>query len=266
MRDYDAGSCPMPKRTLRMPIARLTEDQMREIVLDRLACKVMFSGEIPTSTRSMCLLPVAMGALAPPEELQVALLGSSKPPQTLEGDPPAPVHPGHPEGAGEPPEKPVLSTVPEEALFEHRWGDLSEEELADAHEEVRTLNAARIKFWEDASNSWHDALDEESRVRREIDAAHEAAVTVWEASLPAHDDAVAARKKAHDDWVEKHDRIFAEWGANVGEIMGRMKDAFPRGVNGYPMFHAVTVIHKDDWARIETAIIREQARGQDIEV
>ena len=30
---------------LRMPIPRLSEDEMREIVLDRLACKVMFSQE-----------------------------------------------------------------------------------------------------------------------------------------------------------------------------------------------------------------------------
>jgi hypothetical protein len=247
-------------KSLRMPITRLTEDQMREIVLDRLACKVMFSGEIPAATRSLCLLPVAMGALSPPAEIMVALLGSDKPPETLEGDPEKPKHPGYPPELDEPPEKPVLGTISPALINDLEWGEATEDEVACAKDDLQTENRRRIREWQDASFAWQDALDERTQACGALDAAYEETMTAWRDSLPAHEDAKAARQKAHDDWVEKHDRIFADWGANIGEIMGHMKDSFPRGINGCPMFHAVTVIHKDDWSRIEAAIIREQSR------
>ena len=244
----------------RMPIPRLTEDQMREIVLDRLACKVMFSGEIPIATRSLCLLPVAMGALSAPPEIRTLLLGSAEPPETLEGDPEKPEHPGYPPEPDEPPEKPTLAKIDPALLNDLEWGDVSEEDIAVAQAEAKAENQRRIREWEEASFAWHGSLDARTRACKDLDAAHESAVAAWRDSLPAHEEAKTARQAAYDNWVEKHDRIFAEWGADIGEIMGRMKDAFPRGVNGCPMFHAVTIIHKDDWERIETAIVREQER------
>lgn len=244
----------------RMPIPRLTEDQMREVVRDRLACKVMFSGEIPATVRSMCLLPVAMGALSVPPEIRTLLLGSETPPETLEGDPEKPEHPGYPPAPGEPPEKPTLGEIPAAMWSALEWGDVTEDQIKQAQADLDSENQDRIREWTDASFAWQDALDEHARAREAIDARHEEAVAAWRASLPAHEEAKTARQKAHDEWVEKHDRIFAEWGADIGEIMGRMSDAFPRGVNGYPMFHAVTIIHKDDWERIKAATIREQER------
>jgi hypothetical protein len=32
------------------------------------------------------------------------------------------------------------------------------------------------------------------------------------------------------------------------------------------MFHAVKIVHKDDWTRIEAAVLREQDRAKTIEV
>ena len=244
----------------RMPIPRLTEDQMREVVRDRLACKVMFSGEIPVAVRSMCLLPVAMGALSVPPEICALLLGSERPPETLEGDPEKPEHPGYPPGPDDPPEKPTLGKINPALLNDLEWGDATEDDVAQARTDLRAENQRRIREWEEASFAWQDALDERTRACKTIDASHEEAVAAWRDSLPAHEEAKTARQAAYDNWVEKHDRIFADWGADVGEIMGRMTDAFPRGVNGYPMFHAVQVIHKDDWERIEAAIVREQDR------
>lgn len=37
----------------RMPIPRLTEDEMREVVRDRLSCQVMFSTEVPENIIAM---------------------------------------------------------------------------------------------------------------------------------------------------------------------------------------------------------------------
>ncbi len=251
---------------LRMPVPRLTEDQMREIVLDRLACKVMFSQEIPIATRSMCLLPVAMGAFAVPVEIREAVLGSAEPPDSLPEEPDKPVHPGYPDPVGDPPVKPVLAKVPDPVLSDYEYGDITEDEMAEVRAEIKAANDARIREWHDDLMAWQMALDEETRTRREIDEAHNAAVEAWKASLPQHEEATAAREAAIKDWTARHDEAFAEWGHDIGEIMGRMKDTFPRSINGCPMFHTVTLIHKDDWSRIEAAIIREQERSADIVV
>jgi hypothetical protein len=247
-------------KSLRMPIARLTEDQMREIVLDRLACKVMFSQEIPIATRSMCLLPVAMGAFAVPAEIREAVLGSAEPPDSLPGEPDKPVHPGYPDPVGDPPVKPVLAKVPDRVASDYDYGDITEDEYAEIRAEIKAANDASIREWHDDSMAWHEALDEETRTRREVDEAHNVTVEAWEANLPQHAEAVEAREAAIKDWTARHDEAFAEWGHDIGEIMGRIKDSFPRGVNGYPMFYAVQAIHKDDWSRIEAAILREQGR------
>jgi len=250
----------------RMPVPRLTEDEMREIVLDRLACKVMFSCEIPIATRSMCLLPVAMGAFSVPGEIREAVLGSAEPPDSLPDEPDKPAHPGYPDPVGDPPARPVLAKVPDSVLSDYDYGDITEDQMVEIRAEIEATNKARIRAWDDASHAWHEALDEERRVRREIDEAHAEAVEAWEASLPQHAEAVEAREAAIKDWVTRHDEAFSEWGADVGVIMGRMTDTLPRSVNGYPMFHRVTVIHRDDWSRIEAAIIREQKRGSQIQV
>lgn len=36
----------------------------------------------------------------------------------------------------------------------------------------------------------------------------------------------------------------------VGEVIGDLKDAGPRAINGYPMFMSCRVVHRDDWSVI----------------
>lgn len=251
---------------LRMPMPRLSDEELRDIVVGRLACDLMFSGEISDSVRDLCMLPVGMGVLAPPSQLVEALLGSAEPPETLEGDPPKPVHPGYPAGAGDPPSKPVLGAVPTSLLNALEWGDVEEEEVEAAKVAVENENRRRITEWTEATWRWQEAIEEETRTRAVIDAAHEKAVAEWQASLPGHEAAKIARQKAHDEWKARYNHTFREWLADLGEIMGRMKDSFPRGINGFPMFHTITLIHKDDWERIEAAIMREQERRSSLSV
>ena len=253
---------------LRMPIPRLTEDEMREIVRDRLACKVMFSLEISDSVRGLCMMPVAMGALSPPEQLRIALLGSAEAPETLEGEPDKPQHPGYPDPVGDPPEKPALITMPDKVRLDLEFGDLDDDDevVVETRARIVAENTKRIREWETASLAWDKAVESESRVRREIDADHSEAVKAWEADLAQHTEAVEARKQAQEDWRARYDDVFGEWLSDLGEIMGRMKDSFPRGINGYPIFHAVTLIHKDDWTRIKAAILREQERAETLAV
>ena len=244
----------------KMPIARLTEERMREIVSDRLARQVMFSDEVTPQSVGLVFLPIAMGGFAPPEELRLALMGSLGPPETLEGEPPKPEQPSYPPPVADPPPKPTLVRLDPEIERQFGWGDLDQEDLDAAKAKVEETNRQRIQEWDEAYFVWDKSIDDRSTEVTRIDTEHEQAVAEWEASLDAHEEVSAERQRLHDEWVEKHDRIFSEWGVNIGVVMGDMKDSFPRGINGYPMFHACQPIHKDDWERIQAAIVKEQAR------
>ncbi len=247
---------PRPK----MSIARLTEERMRQIVSDRLARQVMFSDEVTPQSVNLVFLPAAMGGFSPPEELRLALMGSLKPPETLEGEPPKPERPSYPPPVGDPPPKPTLIRLAPEVERQFGWGDLDQEDLDAAKAKVEETNRQRIREWEEAYFAWDKSIDDRSSEVARIDAEYEQVIAEWEASLDAHEEVSAERQRLYDEWVEKHDRIFSEWGSDIGVLMGDMKDAFPRGINGYPMFHACLPIHKDDWKRIRTAIMREQDR------
>ena len=238
----------------RLRIPRLSEEEMREIVAKRLSRQVMFSDEVTPSSVRLVFLPLSMGALAPPEELRKALLGSVEPPDVLD-DPSKPAPPEYPV-AEDPPPKPTLAVVDPEIQRQFDWGDLEEEEYKLAQDAVEKVNAQLIQDWMQASLKWDESLDAHQAEVRRLNEEYEVALAEWEASLEGFDD----QKDARDRWIAQHDTIFSEWGADVGVLMGDMDDSFPRGVNGYPMFHAMKVIHKDDWDRIRAAIIREQDR------
>jgi hypothetical protein len=114
--------------------------------------------------------------------------------------------------------------------------------------------------------AWHDALIEERRVRREIDEAHNAAVEAWEASLAQHEEAVKAREEARAEWEARFNDVFSDWTSDYGTVVGNMEDTFPRAYNGYPIFHRIRLTHKEDWKRIEAAIVREQERSEKLVV
>ena len=52
----------------------------------------------------------------------------------------------------------------------------------------------------------------------------------------------------------------------VGGLYARMSTAFPRSINGHPMFWEVGLVHRDDWARAWKAIHRERTRRTEMEV
>lgn len=52
--------------------------------------------------------------------------------------------------------------------------------------------------------------------------------------------------------------------AKIGCLWAYNRMAFPRSINGYPMFPEMYIMHRDDWTRALKAIVREQQR--DIEV
>jgi uncharacterized protein YecT (DUF1311 family) len=140
------------------------------------------------------------------------------------------------------------------------WGDMEADEYEAIAAKVKAANDVRIKEWTDRTLDWDKSLDDRKDEIRRIDEAYNQALEDWQESIEDFERKAPEREAARQAWIEEHDAIFSEWGSQVGVLMGDMDDAFPRGINGYPMFSAMKVIHKDDWDRIRAAIIREQDR------
>jgi len=250
----------------RLSVAPLSEDRLRQYVLDILSGQVLTSDQVRARDMGMVFMPLIMGALSPPDEVIVKHMGSAEPPETLDGDPPKPEHPGYPEGVGEPPTKPVLGKIDPQVLRDLDWGEITEVEVDGAKAIVEAENTRLVREWDAALMAWDRAIEAEGKVRCEIDATHEAAIEAWEAKLAVHTDRQAERQATHDEWVARFDVVFDEWRNNIAVVAGNVKDTFPRSINGYPMFHAIALIGHDDWKRIRAAVIREQDRAKTLEV
>lgn len=248
--------------TLKLEVPRLPQEELKGLVRDRLSGAVMFSSEVREDMVSMVFgCGMLLPSLSPPNELLEEHLGSSSPPESLEGEPPKPEHPGYPEEtAGDPPVKPVLARVPEETEIKTRWGWIPEETYREILSKVEAENQAKIDAWLKATDAWQDALKEDDAARARVDQEHERALKAWGESLPAHAEAVAAREKAKEVWEARHREVFGGWFDDVGVLVGRTKDAAPRAINGLPIFYSIQIIHREDWSRIEAAIHREQSR------
>jgi hypothetical protein len=77
-------------------------------------------------------------------------------------------------------------------------------------------------------------------------------VEEWEQMRADHPQALKRAKKAEEI-------AFKALTADLGVIWAYMKDALPRGVNGYPMFMSARLMHKDDWT--EVMRVAEATRG-----
>lgn len=249
-----------------LAVDRLSQDAMREVVRGLLDGSLFPSVAVPDNLKGMVFLPVAMGALRPPKEAILEVMGSEEAPETVEGDPEKPKHPGYPNRNPDPPEKPTLLKPDPEIEFARSWEDLEEGEWEEHLAEIEAENKRRIQTWQAAHEAWDRSLDEISAKCREIDEDYQAKLEAWEAELALHQDRVAERERARDEWITKYDRIFSRWGEDVGCLIGDMAKTFPRSINGYPMFHAFSVVHREDWVRIDNAARREAERLNNIEV
>ena len=114
--------------------------------------------------------------------------------------------------------------------------------------------------------AWHKHLDEMSGKRKQADDAYAEELRQWHNELERHHKRTVQREALAEEWESKRERIFSRWGEEIGTLIGDMGKTFPRAINGYPMFHEITVIHPDDWTRIHAAALRESERLKNLEV
>ena len=226
----------------------------------------MFSDEVPAQNMGMVFMPVMFGALNPPKEVLEQALGSSEPPESLPEEPPKPVHPGYQNKAGEAPTKPVLGKLPDKAQSDRDWGYLPDEEWEELRAALELKNQGKIRAWEEATEVWMRALDQDALDNKALDDAHAKALAEWQESLSKHEKAIAERERLREDWEQRSLQVYKDWTQDVGVIFGKMEHTFPRSINGLPMFHQIQILHKEDWERVKVALIREQKRIEDFDV
>jgi hypothetical protein len=252
--------------TPRYQVPRLTLEEMRNIVHQRTTNQVMFSDEVSPEMVRMVFMPLSMGALSLPPEVKIQELGSEFPPESLPGEPPKPVHPGYQDLAGDPPAKPILERVSESSRSDLEWGYLSEEDWESIKSEVRETNEAKIRSWEEASLLWAEKVDQDITNRDRVDQEYKLRLEEWQASLDQHREAVQERERIVQEWESRYRELNQTWLQDVGVLMGNLKETFPRSINGYPIFSAFQVIHREDWERIRKALDKEAERAKNIEI
>lgn len=52
----------------------------------------------------------------------------------------------------------------------------------------------------------------------------------------------------------------------IGVVWAYEKDALPRGINGYPMFTTIGMLHVEDWVKASRVIRRESKRLHDLDI
>jgi hypothetical protein len=250
-----------------MPIPRIAEDRMRELVNGVLNGSLLTTQQMRAAQVPLSFLPVALGVLAPPEELRRVLMGSDAPPE--EPDPPDPPDEPVPDlqvGAPARPERLPLRTVDPNTQSAHEWGEIGDGEW-DAHvTEVEEANRDAAAEHQRALRCWERELEGYAASMEADKADFDRAMAVYKEERSAWEAATAEHEEVKAGWVEVHDRVFGRWSEDIGVLVGDIKDAFPRGVNGYPMFHAFSTIHREDWMRVREAIDREEERRGNVQV
>ncbi len=246
-------------------VGRMSQEALRETVRGLLDGTWYPSVAVPEELMQLVFVPLAMGALSPPDELREKLVGH--PPKLLEDSdkPELPEEPEYPKKPGKP-RLPKKVKVDPQVQSDWEWDEITQEEY-DAHlEEVVLTNEDRAKRYKIRLDAYPTKLreweEECERIRQEYDQACQAV----QDELSRWADKAREAREAYDAWVEKHDRIFSKWGSEIGCLIAPMKNAFPRSINGHPMFHSFTIIHKDDWSRIHNACVRESERMENLEV
>lgn len=210
-------------------LVNYSDEELRNFVRGYCDGRIYTSNDVPPDMLYMVFMPLMLGAMNFPEEVQKHL------------DQVLPQHPGEKPSFDEPepkddppPTKPAKPDPPYQEDIQ-RW-ERQCAALDDAIEAVGTANRIRREQWEQRKA----AVDNFSQ-------------TDWERKTAAHE---AAQRGARVQYW-KDLGIFWE---STDEF------TFPRSINGYPMFASVRMMSQSDWERARKAIHRELEHRKNMEI
>lgn len=252
--------------TTPMTIHRLSRDELRDVVLGIVDGRIITSNQVPDDLIGMVFMPVMFGAMTPPEGVL--------PPRPAEPfdepmptTPPALVLPDEPVEPT-PTEPPPYPTGQMELV---RWGRLLEEDVIPPYLEAVARHEASLHEWRRTALTAHDVALSEHRERcRVLTDEHAARIAEHAAACDAvkarNLTARAAYAEAKARWDVDAKEVYRRWTSDVGVIYEHYDKAGPRGINGYPMFVSMCILHREDWDIVRPAVQREFDRRKNDDI
>lgn len=241
-----------------LEVPRATRENLRQFVYDLVDGRVLTSEQVEPSLMGMVFMPIAMGALSPPDVLQ------DKPELIL---PPQPTPPAPFVGRVPPPrpEAPPLEVVPEKVRLDYEWGSIDKSDYEVEAERVRQRNVRTVIAWKKTVlASWQKEVRDTKKRHREEQQAYEKACedyyTLKAAWAQECDRLRAEHEPLLTEWTGMKKRVTALWGRDLGVVYEDMSAAGPRAINGYPMFMSLRLMHREDWKLAFDAYKKEVAR------
>ena len=248
----------MPK----LEIPRLPKDELKKVVLGIADGHIITSDQVPQNLVGMVFMPLTFGALTPPD----GVVPARPVVPTAEPEPVAPTMPPLPA----PPvavAAPVPPPYPDDAMADVRWGRVPEEDVLGPYRAALAAHEVAMAEWCRTAGDQYERDVESHRTQcAAIQAEHAAAVAEHAVALTAVRDRNSAAKVAYQTelaaWEPAARAVYRDWAYDLGVVYESYDKAGPRGINGYPMFTSLCMLHREDWEVVRAAVIREQKRRE----
>lgn len=241
-----------------LEVPRTTREDLKQFVYDLVDGRVLTSQHVEPSMVGTVFLPLAMGALSPPDVL------GERPDLVL---PPQPALPKVfvERALPSPPSPPMPEAVPAKLREDYEWGAIDKEDYDEAVAAVGARNDAAHAAWERTRYAeWERTLAETKASNAAGKQAHARSMEAHEAAVAAWAQECARLRTEHEarltEWEGVRKRVLRWWARDLGVIYEQMSAAGPRAVNGYPIFMSLRFMHREDWKLAFDAYEKEVAR------
>jgi len=260
MTEPKTGWC-IEEDKLRYHPRRMNPEGRRETLQGLIQGSLYSSHHVPADLLPMVFLPIALGGLAPPDELVEQLLGP-KPPDEPERLPEAPVLDKSQLPSENPPEVPGILAYDEKMALEWRWAEVSDEDWAEHKAGIDEENARRQAAYTQEVAEYEARHPLLEKAKRD----HQAAREAWEEEVARIEEGNATLKQRQQEYRDQQDSLSEGAYEEIGVFLGDMGQSSPAGINGHPMFFSVQIVHKEDWERIWKAWKAEHERLKNLDV
>jgi hypothetical protein len=241
-------------------IPHRTEDQLKEFILHYCDGKILCGFQVDPDTLGMVFMPLMLGGLRPPDEdYPVAPVEPVHPDEPVRPEQPADIpRPAATNQHGE-----LLSQI-RDLEFKVSWDDAEQGELESLRVKLDAdLEAGRVEYEQEMARWEAAVLAQDTEFQELVDVfdaeelAYEEAIGVFDAAMVVYDAEVVVHLQACKDL---HETFIAD----VGIIYEYYHKApTNQGINGFPIFWSLQVMHKDDWEKVKPHITAELKRREE---
>jgi hypothetical protein len=150
-------------------------------------------------------------------------------------------------------------------MMDVRWGRVPEADVFGPYRAALAAHEVDMAEWRRTVGDLHERNLAAHRADcARIEAEHAAEVAGHAAEVAAVRARNAAALVAHqaeiDAWEPLAQEAYRDWAYDLGVVYEYYDKAGSRGINGYPIFTSLRLMHREDWEIVRAAVIREQER------